>query len=242
MSTDFTGDYERRALKGEMVLTKFLDNEEIKKVKSVSNNDIRVYFNGGYEDAERLRAIVMQARYEEPTTSEYEITCLEITPLSSYRPITHRHVLGTLMSLGLKRQVMGDIIINNQLINVFVINDVVNFIQTNLLEINQVSVRVVAKDTATIVTTSELEELMINIPSVRLDAIIAKVLRLARGKANEIIEKGLVQINHNECLNNSYQVKINDIISVRHFGRIELLEIVRTTKKDRLQVRIGLKH
>lgn len=242
MGTDFTGDYERRALKGEAVLTKFLDDDDLKKVKGLASHEIKVYFNGGYEDSERMRALIMLTSYEAPEADEFAITCLEIMPLSKYRPITHRHVLGTLMSLGLKRQVLGDIIINNDLINVFVINEVVNFIQTNLLEINQVSVRITSKDSFDKLTSSDGEEIMINIPSVRLDAIIAKVLHLARGKASEVIEKGLVQINHHECLNNSYQVKINDIISVRHFGRIELLEIVRTTKKDRLQVRVSLKH
>ena len=57
-----------------------------------------------------------------------------------------------------------------------------------------------------------------------------------------MIEKGLVQVNHLECLNLSYNLKDNDLISVRHFGRIEIVNIVNTTKKNRLVVKIIIKH
>ena len=75
----------------------------------------------------------------------------------------------------------------------------------------------------------------------RLDAIISRAMRKSRNDSAEIISKGLVLINHKECLNISQNVKINDIISIRHFGRIEVLEILKTTKKDRLVLRIGVK-
>ena len=55
----------------------------------------------------------------------------------------------------------------------------------------------------------------------------------------EFINSGLVNVNHLECLNNSKLLKENDVISVRHKGRIYVNEIIRKTKSDRLAIKIG---
>ena len=86
------------------------------------------------------------------------------------------------------------------------------------------------------------EEKLINIASMRLDALVARVQNFSRNDACEVIKKGLVQVNHIECLNSSYSIKINDLISIRHFGRVQIKEIVTTTKKDRLVVKVNIKH
>lgn len=78
--------------------------------------------------------------------------------------------------------------------------------------------------------------------SLRLDAVLARTLNLSRNRAVEMITQHLVQINHIECLNNSYILKMGDTMSIRHYGRIQVIEIVNTTKKDRLVVKVDIKH
>jgi RNA-binding protein YlmH len=73
----------------------------------------------------------------------------------------------------------------------------------------------------------------------RLDVIIATAYNMSRNEANEFINSGLVNVNHIECLNNSKLIKENDVISVRHKGRIYVNEIIRKTKSDRLAIKIG---
>jgi RNA-binding protein YlmH len=73
----------------------------------------------------------------------------------------------------------------------------------------------------------------------RLDVIISNAYNLSRNEANEFIEGGLVSVNHLECTNNSKQIKENDVISVRHKGRVYVNEIIRKTKSDRLAIKIG---
>ena len=82
----------------------------------------------------------------------------------------------------------------------------------------------------------------IQVPSLRLDAIIAKCLNISRAKAAEIIEAGNASINHLICKNISYQCQLKQIISIRKFGRITILENLRTTRKDRIVLLVGVYH
>ena len=200
-------NYIKRVLKQDYVLTKFLDDTSSSELRKIKTHEFKVFFYGGYNEAERTRAILVSSDYINPSFDEFEIRVLEITLSSNIRPVTHRHVLGTLMAQGIKRETLGDIIINDNKVYVFVVSEMVNFIINNIFEINQIGV--------------SIKEIEIS---------------------DEVIKKGLVQVNHIECLNSSYSIKINDLISIRHFGRVQIKEIVTTTKKDRLVVKVNIKH
>lgn len=233
--------YLKQTLKTSFVLTKFLDTAELKELQNNKNKLIQSYYYGGYENAERVRAILVVDE-EAPSNSEFEITCLKIMMSTSSKEITHRHVLGTVLSLGIKREMIGDIVFDENGIYLFVVKEMSNFIITNLVKINNVyaSVKEISSDEIEI---KEIEEIkMINVASLRLDAVIAHTLNISRSKAVEMIMKGLIQINHIETDNVSYNLKNDDLISVRHFGRIRIIQIEGVTKKNRLRVKICVKH
>lgn len=235
-------DLIKRVDKQKFVLSKFLDQTESSELRKIKSRDFRSFFSGGYIDAERTRCILISYDQDEPLEEEFSIKVLELTLTSNIRPVTHRHVLGTLMGLGIKRETVGDILVEDNKIIIFVIDEMVNFIKNNLFEINQISVNIKEVEINDIVFTDKSEERLINVASMRLDAIVSRCQNVSRNSSVELIEKGLVQINHIECLNPSYTVKVNDLISIRHFGRVQVLEIVNTTKKDRLVVKVNIKH
>ena len=76
----------------------------------------------------------------------------------------------------------------------------------------------------------------------RLDAIISSALKISRNDACKMITTGLVRINHVECLDIDKKINVSDMLSIRKYGRITILEIVKTTRKDRLVIKIGVKH
>lgn len=235
-------DYLKNVERREIVLTKFLDTTEQSEFRKYKNNNIKIAFFGGFNEAERVRAILYKNNIETPLNDEFEITVIKVELSSDKREVTHRHVLGTLMSLGIKRETIGDIIVNGLEIIIFTVNEMSNFLINNLYEINQISCEAKIISIEDINIEEKSEDKLINIASLRLDAVIAKIINASRNKAVEVINKGLVQVNHIECLNTSYFLKINDLLSIRHFGRVEIMEIVNTTKKDRLVVRINIKH
>ena len=238
-------DLLKEALKNGFALSKFLDSAELTEIKKIKNNEVTTYYYGGYEDAERVRAIIVDKKSESPTFDEFAIVALKIVLDTPNLIINHRHVLGTLMSLGIKRETIGDIIIssdNKNEIIIFISQEMENFIKSNLIKINNNFVTISKIELNEIVINNTEEIKLINVASLRLDAVIARTLNLSRNKAVEMIEKNLVQINHLETDNTSYILKENDLISIRHFGRIKMLEVVHTTKKDRLIIKISVKH
>lgn len=221
-------------------LTKFLDFEEQKELYRNLAKESKVFLEGGYEGAERKRAFIT-TDYDELQFDDFDIKIYEIIFESNIKIITHRHILGTLMSLGINRNSFGDILVAEQNYYLLVTSEISKYIEENFTMVNHIPLKLKEIKNVSEIKLPKPVEQNINVSSMRLDAIIARTLNKSRNDSSELINKGLVLINHKECLNVSYTVKINDIISIRHFGRIVVLEILKTTKKDRLVLKIEVK-
>lgn len=236
------GDYYQKAINGEIVLTKFLDLADINKIKGLEKEDLKVYFFGGYSDAERVRAIIQYKDYEMPSNDEFKISIYHATFNKAYKDIGHRNVLGSIMSLGIERNTFGDIYIVDNNVYLFVSSEIEKYLIDNMPLINNQSLDFIKTDKIKDGDIKEEEIKIINVASMRLDAIIARTLNVSRSVASEIIESGLVFINHVEVTSITHTCSVNERISIRKFGRIRILENIRKTKKDRLQLKIGVKH
>ncbi|MBR2891715.1 MAG: hypothetical protein IKC22_04990 [Bacilli bacterium] len=235
-------DYIKKAKIQGFALTKFLDTTESSDLRKVKNPLIKVYYNGGFIESERVRAIIIDKNEEDPQDYEFEISLIKVKLKADFREISHRNVLGTLMSFGIKRETIGDIVVNENEIYIFVVSDIVNLLLDQLKEINKIAVNCSVVDLMEFKTELKEETQLINVASKRLDAVISKILNKSRNDTNEIIKKGLVQINHIVCDNISYQLKSNDLISIRHYGRILIKDVVNITRKDRLILEVSIKH
>lgn len=235
-------EYLRKLDKQDYVLTKFLDTQEASKLRKMSNATIHTLWYGGYEDAERTRAIITKSS-DDSYSFDFEISVLKIEPQKSNREISHRHVLGTILSFGIKREMIGDIVFNeDNTIYVFIDRIMENYLISNLTSINNVLVKVAVINNNEFAIVTKHNEKNINVASLRLDGILSHTMNISRTSAEKLIEMGNVQINHIECLNPSKKLNENDLISIRHFGRITILGVVNTTKKDRLVLKVDIKH
>lgn len=232
-------DYIKKAKKTGYALTNFLDLHQSSELKKFKEQGLKIFYFGGFSQSERVRAFITFE--EEPLDNDFAIDVLKFL-LQDVNKINHRQVLGTILSLGLKREVIGDIIFTTDAFYVFVDHKVSEFIINNIAIINHE--KVVGKITSFNEDDikENVEETNINISSLRLDAIIAHTLKMSRNKAQELIEKGNVSRNHLEILNASANIHENDIISIRHFGRIEIGKTMYITKKNRLVVNVKIKH
>ena len=77
-------DYYNDALDGNLVLTKFLDLQEISEIKSLNKDGLKVYLNGGYIEAERVRAVIQYAYYEEPSQDDFNISIYLGIPVQTH--------------------------------------------------------------------------------------------------------------------------------------------------------------
>jgi RNA-binding protein YlmH len=101
-------------------VTDFLDPREqhILKVLIGENGNIKYQLFGGIAASERKRALVMPD-YLIPAEDEFQINLFEIDYPIKFVSIEHPQVLGSLMSLGLKRGKFGDILMKDGRVQFF---------------------------------------------------------------------------------------------------------------------------
>jgi RNA-binding protein YlmH len=198
---------------------------------------------GGYDGAER--AVV---RFGDPESLGYEedfpIDILAIVPLADKfaDDLTHRDFLGALMSLGIERSLLGDIIVTGKKAYIFCLERISDFIIENLISVKHTSVSVrkaEAEDIKDIPRGFEKEK-MIQVASERIDAVIAKVYNVSRSAAMEYFAQKKVFVNGRQTENTSLALKQDDVVTVRGFGRFKLAEIVGTSRKGKLNILVRL--
>lgn len=213
-------------------VSKFLSLEEQVQLNKVKN---KLFFPIG---SERKRVIIFKNDIEEIKIDDY-ISIIKISYNKRFGEINHRDVLGSLIGLGIKRECIGDIIVDKD-IYVYVIKEMEQFIIQNLIKIGRVSV-----DTE-ISNINELKNINIDsyiedtfiVSSYRLDTIISERCSLSREKAKQYIILKNVKINGIINVNPDYIVKIDDLISIHRFGRLIIKEEVKKTKKDKYILRV----
>ena len=97
--------------KQRLILTQFLDPYHQSIVKSVigHQDEVQVLENGGFIHSESQRIIIAPYFYE-IEKEDFEIVVCKIIYAKNFEKLTHRDILGALMSLGIKRELFGDIV------------------------------------------------------------------------------------------------------------------------------------
>lgn len=187
---------------------------------------------GGYDLAER----VVAGFGEDINTDDFPIVCLEIKPLMQKfaDKLSHRDFLGALMNLGIKREMLGDIIIEENCGYLFCLNQISDYISTNLTKIRHttVSVKQTNKLPLNVGRLPDISELIVS--SLRLDVIVCAVYSLSRNECARLFKAEKIFVNSRLITSTSHSIKNGDIISVRGFGRFIFEGQVRTTKKERI--------
>jgi RNA-binding protein YlmH len=82
------------------------------------------------------------------------------------------------------------------------------------------------------------EEITASVASLRLDAILCRVLNLPRDGGAQLIRDGYVFVSGRQEESASYVPKENEIITVRGYGKLCFCGIKGTSAKGRLQITV----
>lgn len=191
---------------------------------------------GGYEGAERRRLLIYP-EYLDPAVLDDGIALLEVTGNFKFQRVTHRDFLGSLLSLGIKREKLGDIIIADSGCQVFADSGVKNYIEWNLHKIHRVGVRAgeVARDEL-VLPDCESRMVRATVSSLRLDAVVSAGFGVSRTKMTREIAAEKIKLNWLTSTDGAAAVKAGDVISARGRGRLEVIEVSGTTKKGRIGI------
>ncbi|WP_077211451.1 RNA-binding protein [Bacillus dakarensis] len=222
-------------------LTDFLDPREQEIVRTIigSQGVVKVEFFGGAADCERKRAFVFP-EYIEAEQEDFRIVLFEIEYPKKFVTIEHPQVLGSLMSLGLKRSKFGDILTEDSTIHFFVNEEVSDYIKLQLTSIGRssVSLKELPLNQA-IGVKSSWQEMTTTVSSLRLDALVSAIYNISRQKSQTLIGQGLVKLNWTSIENPAVECGVADVLSVRGHGRAKLISIEGKTKKDKWRIVAG---
>lgn len=147
--------------------------------------------------------------------------------------LRHRDFLGTLMALGIKRETIGDILVEDGRAVVFVLSEIHSFIMDNISKVGGVGVTLSDSFTEPLPETDALTESTTTVSSNRLDCVIASCLSVSRNTANEYILQGLVSVNSIICEKPTKLILEGDAVTVRGKGKLIVTSLSGKTKKDR---------
>ena len=220
--------------------TGFMSSADVSLLHEVVDNLNRAYkLWGGSESCERK-----MARFGDEASIGYDmpfpIATLHIEPMLEKfsDEFSHRDFLGAIMNLGVKRETLGDIFIIGKHGYIYVDDKISEYIIDSLDKVRHTHVKVTRVYDLPQEITVNRNEIKLLVSSLRLDVVIAGKCKLSRNQVLELFRTKKVFLNERICENNSYTVKIGDIISVRGYGKMIFKEISGETRKGRIYIQV----
>lgn len=228
---------DKAVLSGINMYTRFLAPRELNMITQRFEKFADVEVFGGYDNAERalVRFYDRSFCYEEV---HWPISVLKITS-SGGAVFGHRDYLGSLLGLGIKREMLGDIVICNDCAAVFCHSDIEDFIIFNFTKVGRMSVRCELCNIDEFdLPARTFKEKSVTVSSLRLDCVVSAATNLSRSSATEAVRRGAVTHNYEAAQSSSKVVANEDVISVRGFGKFVVECSGELTKKGRYHVTI----
>lgn len=216
----------------------FLNPFEVENAKAIlnSNTNLKYTIDGGYDKSERKMVFIY------PFYMEYEdindtLRFIQIEGNFKFKAISHKDYLGSLLSLGIKREKIGDIIIHDNFCQVIVSYDICDFILMNLEKVarNNVKLKEISREDI-IYNPPTVKDISFTVTSSRIDCVISGLYNISRQESAKLISNEKVQLNYEKITSCSKEIKSGSLISVRGKGRSQITNIGDLTKKGKIKV------
>lgn len=185
---------------------------------------------GGFPDAERVRLII--APWGKTLHSiDANISLLWVHPTNSRNQLEHRQILGSLMGLGFRRDVLGDIQAGQNGYYIATTVEIAPFLLDHWTQAGRENIHVSLYEGKPDVCPDSGEERRITVNSSRIDAVIANAFGVSRSEAQAWITQGKLRRDGLVVSKADTEVQPDDLISCRGQGRIKLLKCTQTRKE-----------
>lgn len=203
------------------------------------------FFEGGYENAESKILVAYPEILGENIARENIKNILKTIkielPNEIHGKLGHRDYLGTVMSFGLVRERIGDIIVHEDSAYMIVLEENANYLKSSfeyerkfkkakisIIEIDEIKTKPI-----------EFEEIIISVNSVRLDSVISEVIKTSRKIAQKFLEEEKVSINYTVETKATKTIKEKDILIIRGKGKFVIDEFLGKNKKGKEIIKIS---
>lgn len=232
--------------RGIITYSDFLNLNELNILHSIPKDKLYTSYVtfGGYDTAERqMAAFLPDALYlreiqETGVYPDFPFSVLCIEPLHDKyaEELSHRDYLGAVLNLGIERSKLGDILVDGKKALLFIQTGLSTFLMDELARVRHTTVKLQEESLSDFQYTPKVEEIKGTVASVRLDSLLSLAFASSRTRLSGLIEGAKVFVNGKLMTTNSYQVKEEDIISVRGLGKFKYKGMLSHTKKNRIFV------
>lgn len=219
--------------------TDFLTPSECALLLASNQHPIPYRF-GGYDGAERTMLFFLPDYLDACPDSVSEcISAVKCT--ARFSELTHRDYLGALLSLGIKRNCIGDILVYHQESVILLNTKIAPFVCENLTHIGRGGVSCSQIELCEITPPAQkFHEIEATVASLRADSVFSAAIGISREKAANLIREGACTVNWLPIDSPSAPISEADILSTRGFGRAKLAQVGGTSKKGRIFIKIHI--
>ncbi len=217
------------------VVSNFLDPYHASLAEGVLKNIAGIIYGffGGYAVAERKR-LVVAPDFVPREQLRPNIACLWVKGNFSFTPVSHRDFLGAILALGIKREMVGDLLVLSQGCQALMDEEVAGYVDLHLTAIHQVPVTTEIRPLDKLaVPPVRSKTVNATVASMRLDTVAAAGFGVSRSRMSSEIKAQRVRLNWKPETNAAAAVEEGDVISCRGRGRVIVKEVMGRSKKGR---------
>lgn len=216
----------------------------------------QVWNFGGYPDAERASLFLLPeyltdcldaplCACDERTVAALlgeeleEAVCAVRIKGSGFRTLSHRDFLGAILGLGISRDALGDVVVQDPYSAVvFCPRTLARFLSESLERVGADAVRVSDYSVDESFTDGrKYQPVSDTVSSARLDCVVAALCNLSREAAQSAVRTGLVEVDFEVEERTDLILVPPATVSVRGYGRFILRSFDGQTRKGRLRLR-----
>lgn len=208
------------------------------------------FLYGGYEDAERRQVLFAPdylgvsdeeglCEYFKANPDQCPLVILNVKIGQKGAKLRHSDYLGSLLSLGIRREKTGDILVFDDGAQIIVCEEIAEYLAENYTSAGRVPITVVISPISDLKTgLIEVEHIRTSIASPRLDNVISAVFGVSRKGAVEAINRGIVFVNSVENKKPDYVLKGGEKLVLRGKGKAIYRGENGTSRKGKVYIEV----
>lgn len=195
-------------------------------------------FEGGCEAASRKVCLFLPDWCE--AVPDDILAAVEVTlPREGEKKLTHRDFLGSLMGLGITRDLLGDILVGEDTAQVICLTSALPILLEQWREVGRYAVSPKEIPLSGLSPAAEhIRRSTETFQSLRFDAVAASAFRISRAKAAALISSGRLLVNHLPCAKPDRLLQEGDSLTGKGLGKCRLAKVNGLSRKGRILVEL----
>lgn len=214
----------------------FYPPQIIKKILDMTIGNLKFEKYGLNDDCEKNMIAIYPSEFEE--ILDFPVVFFKIQNKSKFKTLAHKDYLGSILGLGLKRELLGDLIVEGDFCYGIATEESFKIIEEKLDVVGRNPVEI-SKIIREEVPQMKYEEISTTVTSLRLDNIVPSIVNLSRNKSLELIESGLVSVNYSVEKDKSRILKEKDVVTIYKKGKYIFIKQIGESKKGKLRIYIN---